>query len=102
MRVVLIFSLKSLQENEGAYFPKYNIFPLRGSKSGNLDVKLFNSKQKSVEDMGQSWFNEAPHLFLVLPSGGVQGLNKSCCMANKNSIASSSYNHTQHGEPDIW
>lgn len=66
-----------------------------------MNVKHLKSKPESVKTTGQSRFNAAPHLFLILPSRGVQGLDKSCCMANKNSIASSSYNHTQHGEPDI-
>lgn len=43
-----------------------------------------------------------PYLFLILTPGGVQGLNQSCCVAYKNSIAGSSYNHTQHSQPDIW
>lgn len=48
-----------------------------------------------------SWFSEAPHLLLVLPSGRVQGLDERCCVANKHGVASGSNNHTQHGEPDI-
>lgn len=51
--------------------------------------------------MGQCGGDDAPHLLLILPSGGVQGLDQSCGVANKNSIASSSDDHAQHGEPDI-
>lgn len=42
-----------------------------------------------------------PHLLLILPSGGVQGLDQSCCVANKNGIAGRSDDHAQHGEPDV-
>lgn len=43
----------------------------------------------------------SPHLLLILPSGGVQGLDQSCRVANKNGVASGSDDHAQHGEPDI-
>lgn len=43
----------------------------------------------------------APHLLLILPSGRVQGLDQSCCVANENGVAGSPDDHAQHGEPDI-
>lgn len=66
-----------------------NIFSFRGGKSWTL-----MGNRKVLE-------NCAAHLFLILPPGGVQGLDKSRRMTNKNSIASGSYDHTQHGEPDV-
>lgn len=74
---------------------------LNVSRDVKRDVRNPELYRSVSYDTGQSGDDVAPHLLLILPSGGVQGLDQSCCVANKNGIASSSDDHAQHGEPDI-
>lgn len=41
------------------------------------------------------------YLFLVLPSGRVQRLDECRCVADKHGVAGGSYDHTEHGQPDV-
>lgn len=41
------------------------------------------------------------HLFLVLPSWGVQWLDQSSGVAHKHGVARGAHNHTQHGDPQV-
>lgn len=41
------------------------------------------------------------HLFLVLPSRGVQRLDESGGVADEHGVAGGAYDHAQHGEPHI-
>lgn len=41
------------------------------------------------------------HLFLILSSGGVQGLDESGGVANEHGVAGGAHDHTEHSEPHI-
>lgn len=70
-----------------------------------LSIKKANwhlcGRESEKKVMNKEVLSLTPHLLLILPSGRVQRLDESCCMADENGIAGSSHNHTQHGEPDI-